>query len=240
MSRSGPLRAVFRRELGAYFVSPMSYLVAAAFLVASGWLFATSLRDGGSGSMAATFPQIAFLLLFATPLLTMRLVADELRSGTLEVLLTEPVSEAAIVLGKFGAALLFVGVLVAPTLGYPVVLAVVADPDPGPIVTGYLGLGLLAAVFVAVGLCASATTANPVASAAVAFSVLFVSWLLGRAADALSPGVLRDVLSYLATFRRFADFCRGIVDTRSVVCYLSLVGLALFVATRALAARRLR
>jgi ABC-2 type transport system permease protein len=234
------LRAIFRRELAAYFLSPMSWLVAAAFLVANGFLFASGVRDGGSASLGSTFDSVSFLLLVVAPLLTMRLVAEELRSGTLEILLTDPLGEATIILGKFAAAWVFLLLLILPTVAYPVILWEIGWPDPGPILASYIGLVLMGAVFVAVGLACSAALENPVAAAAVAFALLFLSWVLGRATRGVNPGPLRDALEYVAAFRQFDDFRNGVVDTRSMVWYASVVGLALFAATQALGLRRLR
>jgi ABC-2 type transport system permease protein len=236
----GQAGALFRRELGAYFLSPMAYVVWVVFLVACGYLFATSLRDGGTASLDNALTNMSLLLLFVVPLLTMRLVAEELRLGTLELLLTDPISDAAIIIAKYAAAVVFFGVMVLPTAAYPLVLLVTGQPDPGPLLAGYLGLLLSGALFVAVGLAASALASHQIAAAALSFVVLFLFWILGRAADTLSPGVLRDVLDYLSAFSRFAAFRRGLVDTRSVIYCVSLTALCLFAAVRGLGLRRLK
>jgi ABC-2 type transport system permease protein len=130
--------------------------------------------------------------------------------------------------------------MLLPTAAYPAVLAITGQPDPGPVVAGYIGLVLLAALFVAVGIAASALMSHQIAAAAVAFTVLFLFWVLGRAADTLSPGTLRDSLDYLSAFSRFSAFRRGLVDSRSVVYCASLTALCLFLAVRALGLRRLK
>lgn len=232
--------SLFRREIAAYFLSPVSYIVWAVFLIASGYLFATSLRDGRQATMSGTFSQMALLLVFITPLTTMHLIAEELRLGTLEVLLSDPVAEKTIVAAKFGAAWLFILIVFVPTLAYPLVLAFTGQPDPGPVTAGYIGLALLGGLFAAVGLLASALSSSQFAAAAMSFTVLLLFWALGRAADALGPGTLGDVLAYLSAFSRFAAFRRGVVDTRTVIYCLSLTALCLLVATRLLQLRRLK
>ena len=237
---AGRFRALVGREIGAFFLSPMTYLAWMVFLVAAGYFFATTLRDGGSASLSRAFTSMAMLLVFVAPLLTMRLVAEELKLGTLEVLLSDPVGEATVVLAKYVAALVFFLVMLCPTAAFPALLAAFGQPDPGPVVAGYLGLALLGALFLAVGLLGSALTANQVAAAAVSFTVLLLFWALGRAAAVLEPGPLRDALDYLSAFSRYAAFRRGVVDTRSVVYCASLTGLSLFLAVRLLGLRRLR
>ena len=232
--------ALFRRELLAYFLSPMIYLVWAVFLIASGYLFATTIRDGAPLSLDETFANMSFLLIFVVPLLTMRLVAEELRLGTLELLFTDPLSDATIVLAKFCGAVCFFAVMMAPTLAYPAILAATGQPDLGPIAGGYVGLFLMGSLFVAAGLCASALTSHQIAAAAASFTLLLLLWVLGRAGASLAPGISRDVLDYLSTFSRFAAFRRGLVDTRSLVYFVSLTVLLLFGAVRALGLRRLQ
>jgi len=237
---SGQLRALFRRELRSFFLSPISYLVWVAFLVTAGWLFVIGLRDRGRASLDGTFKMMATLLLFVTPLLTMRLLADEHRLGTLEVLLTDPVRERTIVLAKYFAVLVFFVLMITPTLAFPLILHALGEPDLGPIAGGYLGLLLLGALFLAIGLFCSAVTMNTIGAAALAFCLLLILWLLGLAADGMAPGIGRNVLEYLSAFTRYAPLRRGVVDTRTVVWSITLVVWMLTVGTYALALRRRR
>jgi ABC-2 type transport system permease protein len=233
------LGALYRRELAAFFYAPMSYLVWAVFLVASGYLFATSMRDGAAASMDSSFVTMGLLLVFVTPLLTMRLIAEEAKQGTLEILLTDPVSEATIVTAKYLASVTFLVAMLAPTAAYPVVLFTLGQPDPGPVLAGYLGLCAIGCLFLAVGLFTSALTANQIAAAALAFTILLLFWVLGRAADGMAPGALRDVFDYLSVYGRFSAFRRGLIDTRSLIYCESFILWFLFCATRALGLRRL-
>lgn len=236
----GQFRALFRRELRSFFLSPISYLVWVVFLVTAGWLFVVGLRDRGPASLNVLFERVAFLLLFVTPLLTMRLLADEHRLGTLESLLTDPVRELTIVLAKYFAVLVFFVVMITPTLAFPAILHALGEPDLGPIAGGYLGLFLLGALFLAIGLFCSVITMNTIGAAALAFALLLLLWFLGLAADGMAPGIVRDVLEYLSAFVRYASFRRGMVDTRSLVWIVTLVVWMLTSATYALSLRRRR
>jgi gliding motility-associated transport system permease protein len=237
---SSQLRALFRRELRSFFLSPISYLVWVVFLLTAGWLFVVGLRDHGPASLNALFERVAFLLLFVTPLLTMRLLADEHRLGTLEVLLTDPVRERTIVLAKYFAVLVFFVLMIAPTLAFPLILHALGEPDLGPIAGGYLGLLLLGALFLAIGLFCSAVTMNTIGAAALSFALLLLLWLLSLAADGMAPGLLRNVLEYSSAFLRYASFRRGVVDTRSLIWIVTLVVWMLTSGTYALALRRRR
>jgi ABC-2 type transport system permease protein len=239
VSLPGQLWAVFKRELAAYFLSPMSYLVWAVFLVAAGYLFATGVRDGGPASMALSFTSMGLLLLFVAPLLTMRLVAEELKLGTLEILLTDPVGDATVIVGKYLASVFFFAAMLSPTLAFPVILAALGEPDPGPVMAGYLGLLLMGGLFLAIGVLTSAVTANQIAAAATSFTVILISWGMGRAADSVGPGPMREVLDYVSAFSRYDAFRHGLVDTRSVIFFTTVAAFALLGATRALGLRRL-
>jgi ABC-2 type transport system permease protein len=239
--------ALLRRELGALFATPLGWALSAAFLTVEGLLFWTLLQafagpDAPHGEV--------FRFLFGgspwfwlgqaalVPLLTMRLVAEERRAGTLEALLTTPVSAAQVAVAKFLGAWAFYLFLWVPTLAYVAFLGAHLDLDPGPIAAGYLGVALVGAALVSVGLLASALAPGPVVAAAAAFAVI---------AALLSAGLLTPHLPAAAPWldhfslpAAMADFARGIVDTRRVVYPLALTTLCLFLTARALEARRLR
>jgi ABC-2 type transport system permease protein len=230
---------IARRELAGYFASPIAYLVAAAFLAISGYLFALILINSQQATLENLFFNINVILLFVAPLLTMRLLADEQRSGTIELLLTAPVRDWEVVLGKFLAALALFGAMLLCTLYYPLMLwRLGGHPDPGPIVTGYLGLLLLAAAMFSLGTLASALTENQIVAAVVAFGVLLLLWLIGGAGT-IAPGAA-SVLTALSLPGHFDDFARGAINLEDVVYYLSLTLGGLFIATRMLETRRYR
>jgi ABC-2 type transport system permease protein len=219
----------------------MAYFVTGIFLLLTGasfsmYLAGTSYSDTSIRGFldAAPFVVLAFAALF-----TMRLIAEERKLATWEFLMTAPVSELAIVLGKYlGSLAVFAGML-ALTLLYPLLLAIFGDPDLGPIATSYFGLLLLGSAALAVGIFASAVTSNQLGSAALAGAILLALWFLGGAA-ALLPARAGQALAYLSLSRHMPDFARGVVDTRSVLYLLSLAAVFLYLAVRAVEADRWR
>lgn len=227
------------KELRAYFVSPVAYIIVAFWLVITGLFFASS-AAGGDASMRNVFGVIPILLLLISPALTMRLLAEETRSGTLELLLTAPVRDWSVVLGKFlGALGLFVAMMVL-TIIYPLMLAVFrGNPDWGPIWSGYLGLLLLGMGFLSVGLLASSLTSNQVLSAVIALALLLVLFVINILAQLVPAGV-GAFLSKLAIGDRFDPFTRGIVDLKDVVYFLTFTAAMLFITVQIVEARRYR
>jgi ABC-2 type transport system permease protein len=243
--------AIARRELAAYFFSPVSYLVAMLFLAVEGysfWLFLELLngRETPHGAVMQYFFGGTFLywlfVMFLVAVITMRLIAEEKRAGTLEPLLTAPVDEWHVVLGKYLGALGFYVALWLPTLLYVVVLAAHAPeggaPDAGPIAAGYLGTFLVGGSALAIGTLASALTRNQILAAVISFVTLTLLLLVGALGDALiRSGPWAPLLAYIDLFRHMEDFARGIVDSRRVIYHLGWIALALFGATRALTRR---
>jgi ABC-2 type transport system permease protein len=229
------------KELRSYLGSPMAYIVTAVFLVLSGTFFTTYLASTGYAdtSIRGFLDASQFLILLFAAVLTMRLIAEERKMGTWELLLTVPVRDAEIVLGKFfGSLAVLVGML-ALTLYYPLLLVILGDPDLGPIATSYVGLLLLGSAAMAVGVFASSLTSNQIVAAVVSGGILFALWFLGFAAN-LVPGGLGEFLAYLSLSRHFPDFVRGIVDTKAIVYYLSLTAVFLYMAIRSTEADRWR
>jgi ABC-2 type transport system permease protein len=222
---------ISRKELVSYLTSPMAYIVTAIFLVLSGTFFSTYLAGTNyTDTSIRGFLNAAqiLILLFAT-VLTMRLVAEEKKQGTWELLLTAPIRDAEIILGKFLSSLAILTGMLVLTLYYPILLIVFGDPDLGPIGTSYLGLLFLGSACLSIGIFASTLTTNQIVSAVVAGGLLFGLWFLG-AASGFAPGALGEVLSYLSLSHHFPDFIRGVVDTKAVVYYLSVTALFLYLA----------
>ncbi len=230
---------IARRELAAYFVSPIAYVVTAAFLVISGYLFSIILITSRQASLEGLFFNITVVLLFIAPFMTMRLLAEEQRSGTIEVLLTAPVRDWEVVLGKFLAALGLFAVMLLFTLTYSLMLwRLGGNPDWGRVISGYLGLCLLASATLAIGTLASALTDNQITAAVIAFAILLILWLIGAAGNVATGAA--GVLQALSISDRYDDFARGAVNLADVVYYLSLTVGALFLATRVIETRRYR
>ncbi|MCL6649227.1 MAG: ABC transporter permease [Chloroflexi bacterium] len=225
------------KELRSYFASPLAYVVTAGFLVITGIFFALSVILTSEASLRFALDNFRVILLFITPLITMRLLAEEQATGTIELVLTSPVRDWELVVGKFLGALALFGVMLGLTLYYPFLLFLYGKPDPGPIVSGYLGLVLLGAGFIALGLLTSALTKNQIVAAVLAFAVLLLLWLASPIGDVFS-GPARDILHYLSALDHYSDFSRGVIDTRDVVYYLSLAVAGLFATVQVVGARR--
>ena len=231
---------IARRELASYFHSPIAYVAMAFFLAAAGWTFMDDFQPGKPAVMRSIFDWMVWLLVFVVPVLCMGLLAQEWSSGTIETLMTAPVGETDVVVGKFLGALAFFGVLLAPTLLYVVVLRVYSHLDLGPIFSGYLGIVLVGALFVAIALFCSSLTRSQVVAAVSAVAILFVI--------TIAPYALQQQASTLTTFwrqvtdqgvyNRYADFSRGVVDSGHVVFFLAATGVFLFLTTKVLESRR--
>jgi len=241
--------ALIARELVAYFSSPLAYVVLTAFLFFNGyvfWLIVAFLNDPRTQAMAPLklmFGGTIFFwlfLLFLVPVITMRLLSEERRTGTLEVLLTAPVSEAQVVIAKYIAAVLFYAFLWLPTVVYVVILGSYSTIDLGPVLAGYLGILLLGIVFSAVGLLTSALSRNQIVAAIFAFAVLIVLFSVGLVEQLATAPALKSALGYMNLWDHMDDFAKGLVDTRHVVYTVSLAGLFLFFATKALEAKKWR
>ena len=229
--------AIAERELKSYFVSPVAYVVTALFLLISGYLFSVILLNTNEATLRYLISNLSVIWLFITPALTMRLLAEEARSGTIELLLTNPLRDAELVLGKYLGALAFLLVMLAFTLIYPAILFWVGEPDRGPMIAGYLGVILQAAAFLAVGLLASSLTQNQIVAAVLTFAVLLIMWLSESVANFIGkPG--SDVMRYLSVTNHFQDFSRGVIDTSHVVYFLSVVAACLFLTFLSLQTRR--
>ena len=217
----------------------MAYVVTAIFLLLSGTFFTSYLAGTRySDTSLRGFLSVAqYLMLLFSAVLSMRLVAEERKLGTWELLLTVPVRDVEIIVGKFLGSLAVLAGMLALTLYYPILLIVFGDPDIGPIFTSYIGLLLLGSASLAVGLFASSLTTNQLVSAVFAGGLLFALWFLGAVA-AFAPGGLGELLSYLSLSSHFPDFMRGVIDTRALVYYLSVTSLFLFFAVRSTEADR--
>ena len=229
------------KELGTYLSSPMAYVVSAIFIALSGTSFTTYLAQTSySDTSIRGFLEAAqlLILLFST-LLTMRLISEERKLGTWELLLTAPVQDYEIVLGKFFSGLIVLAGMLIMTLYFPVLLMIFGDPDTGPILTSYLGLLLLGSASLAIGIFASSLTSNQIVSAVVAGGILFGLWFLGMFGNLL-PQPVGEILSYFSLSQHFPGFVRGIVDTRDVIYYLSVTAVFLFLSVRSIETERWR
>ena len=231
--------AIAERELKSLFVSTVAWVIAAGFLAVSGLLFSVILLTSNEASLRYLISNLSVILLFVAPFLTMRLLAEENRLGTVELLLTNPVRDSEVVLGKFLGVMGFIVAMLVLTLYFPALLFIFGTPDPGPIATGYLGVLLQAAAFAAIGLAVSSTTENQIVAAFLSFAINLVLWL-SESVSQFVPPPLSSTMKFLSITSHFQDFSRGVIDTSHLIFFISLVAAALFLTYLSLQTRRWR
>ncbi len=228
------------KEIRSYFTSPLAYALVVFFLVVTGYIFTVIflLAPQAQTEHLRFLPGIMiFLALIITPMLTMGLLAQERASGTIELLMTRPVRDWEVVIGKFLGALGLIVLALLLTLEFPLILELAAKVDWGMVMAAYLGMLLVAMAFIALGLFASSLTANQIAAAIIAAFLLLFFWLVGILSYSVSQG-LGDVLKHLSVLENFNDFSKGILDTKNVVYFLSLTFVGLFLSVRSVESRR--
>jgi ABC-2 type transport system permease protein len=247
---------IFKKEMRLYFTSPVAWVVLTIFLFIAGYFFASIFNFFSQASiqsamnpqmgrdlnvtdsvMRPLFSNISVILLLLMPLVTMRLFAEERRAGTIELLLTYPVRDGAVLAGKYLAALALYALMIGLTVLYPLIVVYFARLEWGPVLTGYLGLLLMGATFIAVGVFASSLTDNQIVAAVTTFGVLLIFWILGWSAD-YAGGVFGRVLQFLSLLEHNDSFSKGVLDTKDVLYYVNFTALALFLTLRSLEARR--
>ena len=225
------------REFKAIIGSPTGLSVVAIYLILAGYVFALDVSVVQEATLRYVFRSLGFLTLFSVPLITMRLLSEELRTGTFEVLTTHPVTDFQIVMGKFLAGWASFALLSVPTLSYLIILQFLGSPDWGPALCGYLGQQLLAALLIALGLLTSAMTSSQALAAMAAMVGGGLLALAGTAADSVQgPG--GDALAYLAIFDHYNLFRRGVVDTRALIYFLGTTIMFLYLTVRVVESRR--
>jgi ABC-2 type transport system permease protein len=234
------VQAVAWKEIQIYFSSPTAYIIGTIFLALAGFFFVRDLGEPFPEASLSTFFQGAtIVLVLLAPVLTMRLMAEEQKLGTIELLLTSPVRDWEVVIGKYLASMVFLLGTLVLTLYYTVLLVIYADPDPGPIYAGYLGLVLYGAAALAIGLLTSTLTSNQIVAAAVAMGILLVLYFAEAASGSLGT-TASNIIGQVGIKSHFDDFERGIIDTRHVVYFICFIAFFLFLTIRALEIRRWR
>lgn len=230
------LLTLLAKEERAVFASPIAYALIAVFLLLIGYTFTAYLFLNKVATLAHVFFQMSSLFLLMVPVITMRLVAEERKTGTLELLLTSPVREIEVVLAKFAASMTLVVVMLALSIVYPMVLAEYGSPDWGPVYSGYLGLLLFAGALVAIGLVVSGLTSNQVVAAVVSLGLFLLLWMIDSLGYLLPDPF--DMLSVsLSLLARFSPFALGSVFLSNVGFFVTVIMLGLFLSVRALARR---
>jgi ABC-2 type transport system permease protein len=232
---------IAEREIRAYFVSPMAYVVITFFLFFSGLIFTFSIyQPQARAEMGGLLGSMVFLTLMVAPFLTMSLLAQEQASGTLELLLTKPLNDREVVLGKYLGTLAVYVIMLVLTLPFPIMLDKWGDFEWGRALVGYLGLFLVGAAFLAIGLFASSLTRSQMASAGICLGAFLFVWLIGWVSYLIGgqESVLATISRNISVFELFSDFEKGLLDSKNVVYFLSLVVFFLFMTVRVLEMRR--
>ncbi|MEE9585019.1 MAG: ABC transporter permease [Candidatus Brocadiales bacterium] len=235
----GGATTIFKREMVSYFYSPIAYVVIAVFLVFSGYFFATILAMTQQATLAYSLANTQFILSILAPVITMKLLSEEVRAGTIEMLVTAPVTDFEVVFGKFLAAWFLYLVMLAPTLLYVVFLKWVGQPDMGPIISSYIGLTLMGGMFISVGLLMSALTRNQVIAGVSGIVALVILFFVGYAASG-TESWYASALQYIGTYGHWEPFTKGLVDTKDIIYYITIMSLCLFIAVRVVESRKWR
>jgi ABC-2 type transport system permease protein len=247
--------AIARKELRSYFSSPMGYVITGLFALLFGWFFYAYLSyfvrsseqmmmGGGTPNVnqhmiAGLLQNAAVIILFVMPMITMRTYSEEKRSGTIELLLTSPVSDVEIILGKFFGAMGLYAAMLGVTLLYVGILFFLGNPEWKPVAAGYLGLLLMGGCFISVGLLVSSLTKNQIVAGISTFAVFLFLWVINWIGESAGP-TGRSIVSYLSITEHFDDFARGVIDTKHLVYYLSFITFGLFLTAKSVDSERWR
>ena len=247
--------AIADKELRSYFASPIAYVIIGLFALLFGWFFfvylsvfvqrsSQAMMGGGAPNInqdmiRGVFLNSAVIILFVMPMITMRTYSEEKRSGTIELLLTSPVTDFQIIMGKFLGALGLYASMLLVTMLYIAMLFVYGNPEWRPIATGYLGLLLMGGCFLSVGLFISSVTKNQIVAGFLTFAVFLMLWVINWMAEQSGP-IMGAVLKYLSITDHFDDFARGIVDTKHVIYYVTFITFGLFLTAKSVDSERWR
>ena len=229
-----------QKELRSFFNSAVAYVILTLFLLIAGWFFTSSLFLVNQADLRDVFSVIIPLIyLFFIPAITMRVIAEEKKSGTIELLVTMPVRDVEIVLGKYLATLILLATALALTFAYPLTISILGNPDGGALIGGYCGLLLMGAAYLAMGIFTSGLTPNQIVAFITGFALIFVFYMLDKVI-VFFPGAVASILEYASVTYHFDNLARGVIDTRDLVYYGTVIVLFLFLAVRSLEARKWR
>lgn len=231
---------VAKRELNVFFDSLIAYLIIVLFLGFTGlftWLMGTNVFITGQASMQSFFSVAYWTLFFFIPAITMRMIAEERKSGTIELLLTKPVTDWQVILGKFLSGLLLIGISLALTLPYYFSISSLGEIDHGAVWCGYLGLLLMSAAYLSIGLFTSSVSNNQIVALLLALFIgVFFHLIFGYLASGFK-GITGEIFNYISVSDHFESIARGVIDTKDIIYFLSLIFLGL-IATEANMAKR--
>jgi ABC-2 type transport system permease protein len=247
--------AIADKELRSYFASPIGYVLVGFFALLFGWFFYVYLgffiRSSEQMQMGGGAPNVnqhmisgllqnaAVIILFALPMITMRTYAEEKRSGTIELLLTSPITDMQIIVGKFLGAMGLYASMLGVTMLYIAILFLLGKPEWRPIAAGYLGLLLMGGCFISVGLLISSLTKNQIVAGFMTFVVFLMLWVINWIGESSST-TTREIVNYLSVTEHFNDFARGVLDTKHIIYYLSFITFGLFLTAKSVDSERWR
>lgn len=229
---------IYRREMLAFFVSPVAYIVSCVFLAAAGYLFSITLFYTHEASLYGFFGNLKSVLLLVTPILTMRLLAEEKKSGTDELLFTSPLTNYDVILGKYFAAVTLYLIMLVFTIEFPIVLKMYSKPDMGPIYSGYLGIFLFGSAFISAGLFASSLTKNQIVAAIISFGLLLILWLISWATVLIPFEWAKGILTSLSLIEHYNNFEKGAIDLADIFYYLSFCFVFIFLTNQVMEAKK--
>ncbi len=253
---------IARKEMNSYFRSPIGYFILAIFAFLFGFIYYRSVADFIFTSLTrAQYAQMygqsmppmnvnemvirgllsttSFFLLFLVPMITMRLFAEEKKTGTIELLMTSPITEMQLVLGKFFGSLLLYSIMLGITVPFMMILFRYGNPDWKPVVAGYLGQLLLGGTFISLGLMFSTFTRNQLIAASLTFTTLLLLWVIGFWSQS-SGSAWAQIASYIAILTHIESFTKGVIELKDTLYYLSAIGLGLFLSVRSVESTRWR
>ncbi|MBN2017234.1 MAG: ABC transporter permease [Candidatus Cloacimonetes bacterium] len=228
---------IAKREIRSYFYTPVAYVLMTIFLLITGWFFGSELFLVNEATMRNIFALTPLIFIFFIPAVTMRSIAEEKRSGTIELICTSPVKDSEIILGKFFAAFVLLFATIFSTIIYVIILLILGKPDGGVIVAGYLGLLFMGAAYAAIGMFGSTISKNQFVSFIIPFFVILILYLVDKFMYFV-PTWLGSILQYISVDYHFQNIARGVIDTRDIIYYLSLIFLFLFFAWHSLSRRK--
>ncbi|HPS58161.1 MAG TPA: ABC transporter permease subunit [Spirochaetota bacterium] len=236
MNRYNEISSVMKRDLRSFFNSPIAYIVITVFLSFTGFFFFKDFFYINQAEMRNLFTLLPLMFCFFIPAVTMKLFAEERQTGSLEILLTLPVSARDAVIGKFLAGLIFSMGMVSPTLIYLLTVILNGSPDYGPVIGGYFGVVFLAGAYTAIGLLASSITRNQIVAFILGWAGCFLFWLIDKVVIFIPSSL--GFIATLGTDYHFQSIARGIIDTRDVIYFLSIIAISLILTAKIAEERR--
>jgi ABC-2 type transport system permease protein len=229
--------SILKKELADYFFSPIAYIVIVIFLFVTGWLFFSTFFLFNQATMRNFFSLLPVIFSFVMPAITMRLFSEELHQGSYEILVTLPLTHRDIIVGKFAAAAVMTVAMLLPTVAYPVSISFMGDLDWGPVIGGYMGAVLLGGTFSAVGLFASSLTKNQIVAFIVS-TLICISITLVNEMLFFFPTQVLDIVQYLSAGFHFRNISKGILDSRDIIYFVSVIFISLYATRLSLAHKK--